>query len=127
MGRLDRFGPLLHGETVTVLTRAVTYDEHMEAVETWEREDVDNVLVAPGSTASVEDTARPYGTKAVFTLGFPRTYGKPLRGCRIIVRCPSGEDETGHTYSVVGDPQPNNADNCPTAWWYTAEVERVDG
>lgn len=127
MGRLDRFGPLLHGERVTVLTRTVTYDEHMEAVETWEREDVDNVLVAPGSTASVEDTARPYGTRAVFTLGFQKAFSKRLRGCRVIVRCPEDGDEGEHTYSVIGDPQPNNADNCPTAWWYTAEVERIDG
>lgn len=127
MSRLSGLPSILKGETVTVLRRTVEYDDHNEPVETFEREDVDNVLVAPGSTASVEDTARPYGTKAVFTLGFPRTYSKPLRGCRIIVRCPNSEDETDHTYSVVGDPQPNNADNCPTAWWYTAEVERVDG
>lgn len=127
MGRLDKFGPLLHGETVTVLRRTVEYDDHNEPVETFEREDVDNVLVAPGSTASVEDTARPYGTRAVFTLGFPKTFSKRLRGCRVIVRCPEDGDEGEHTYSVIGDPQPNNAGNCPTAWWYTAEVERIDG
>ena len=125
--KMPELPQLLSGETVAVLTQSVAYDEHMEAVEKWEREDVDNVLVAPGSTASVEDTARPYGTRAVFTLGFPKTFSKRLRGCRVIVRCPDGGDENEHTYSVIGDPQPNNAENCPTQWWYTAEVEAVDG
>lgn len=117
--RLGNLPSLLHGETVAVLTPSYGYDEHMEQVETWEREEVANVLVAPGSTSDIDDSARPYGTRAVFTLGFPKTFSKPLRGCRVEVR--------GEVYSVIGDPQPNNADNCPTAWWYTAEVEAIDG
>lgn len=125
--RLSNLPSLLHGERVTVLTRTVTYDDHHEAVETWQREDVEDVLVAPGSTADVEDATRPYGTRAVFTLGFPKTFSKRLRGCRVIVRCPEGGDESEHTYAVIGDPQPNTMANCPTKWWYTAEVEDVDG
>lgn len=125
--RLGNLPSLLHGEAVTVLTPSVTYDEHMEEVETWEREEVQNVLVAPGSTSDVEESARPDGTRAVFTLGFPKTFCKSLRGCRVIIRCPEGGDEEEHTYSIIGDPQPNSAANCPTAWWYTAEVEAVDG
>lgn len=117
--RLGNLPSLLHGEAVTVLTPSVAYDEHMEEVETWEREEVQNVLVAPGSTSDVEESARPDGTRAVFTLGFPKTFSKSLRGCRVEVR--------GTAYSVIGDPQPNSAANCPTAWWYTAEVEAVDG
>lgn len=119
MSRLGSLPSLLSGEAVAVLTPSVTYDEHMEVVETWVREEVQNVLVAPGSTADVEDSTRPHGTRAVFTLGFPKTFSKSLRGCRVEVR--------GSTYSVIGDPQPNSAANCPTAWWYTAEVEAVDG
>lgn len=127
MGRLDGLPSLLHGETVTVLTPSIGYDEHGDEVATWDREVVDNVLVAPGSTADVEDSTRPHGTRAVFTLGFPKGFDKRLRGCRVVVRCPAGVDEAKHTYSVIGDPQPNTLENCPTQWWYTAEVEDVDG
>lgn len=116
--RMPNF-PLFTGETVTVLTPTTTYDEHMEEVTTWERETVEDVLVAPGSTSDVEDSVRPYGTRAVFTLGFPKTFSASLRGCHVVVR--------GTEYAVIGDPQPNNMDNCPTPWWYTAEVEDVDG
>lgn len=119
--------PLFTGEQVTVLTPKVTYDEHMEEVTTWERETVGDVLVAPGSTSDVEDSVRPYGTRASFTLGFPKTFSKPLRGCRIVIRPVDGEDEALHTYSVIGAPHPNTMANCPTPWWYTAEVEAVDG
>ena len=118
---------MLHGEPVTVLTPSTAYDEHGDEVTTWEREGVENVLVAPGSTADVEDSTRPHGTRAVFTLGFPKGFDKRLRGCRVVVRCPDGGDEKDHTYSVIGDPHPNTLANCPTQWWYTAEVEDVDG
>lgn len=119
MGRLDGLPSLLHGENVTVLTPSTGYDEHGDEVMAWEREGVENVLVAPGSTADVEDSTRPHGTRAVFTLGFPKGFDKRLRGCRVVVR--------GREYAVIGDPQPNTLANCPTAWWYTAEVEDVDG
>lgn len=126
MPRIPAIG-LLRGETVTVLTPEHGYDEHMEDVLTWEREDVENVLVAPGSTSDVDDVARPHGTRSVFTLGFPKTFSRRLRGCRVVVRPVEGEDEARHTYAVIGDPHPNAMANCPTPWWYTAEVEAVDG
>ena len=110
---------LISGETVTVRTPSVSYDEHMEAVETWEEQEVDDVVVAPGSTSDVTDTTRPWGTRAAYTLGFPKTFSSSLRGCRVVVR--------GIEYAVIGDPQPNAMGNCPTAWWYTAQVEAVDG
>ena len=119
--------PLLRGERVAVLRPSTAYDEHMEALVGWDREEVDNVLVAPGSAADVTATARPDGTRAAFTLGFPKPFDRPLRGCRVVVRCPAGGDEAEHTYAVIGDPQPNCAANCPTQWWYTAEVEAVHG
>lgn len=110
---------LLTGETVTVLTPTYGYDEGMEETVTWSSQTVDNVLVAPGSTSDVIDSTRPYGTRASFSLGFPKSFSAPLRGCRVEVR--------GFTYLVIGDPKPNNEQNCPTQWWYTAEVEVVDG
>lgn len=120
MSRLSRLPSLLSGETVTVLTPSYDYDEEAgEEVPTWSERTVVNVLVAPGSTSDVDEEARPHGTRSVFTLGFPRAFSAPLRGCRVVVR--------GTAYAVIGDPQPNEAANCPTAWWYTAEVEAVDG
>lgn len=110
---------LIQGETVTVMMPTYGFDEHMEETETWADQTVENVVVAPGSTADVEDSTRPYGTRAAYTLGFPKTFSAPLRGCRIVVR--------GEEFAVIGDPHPNAMENCPTAWHYTAEVEAVDG
>lgn len=86
---------------------------------TWEDATVQNVVVTPGSTSDVLDSTRPDGTRVAFTLGFPKTFTAPLRGCRVLVR--------GIECAVVGDPQPYTAANVPGAWNYTAEVERVDG
>ena len=110
---------LLSGETVTLLTPTDGHDEHMDEVRAWVREDVADVLVAPGSTSDVLDSSRPDGTRVAYTLGFPKTFSASLRGCHVIVR--------GVEHAVIGDPQPNNAANCPTPWWYTAEVEAVHG
>ncbi|OUN47316.1 hypothetical protein B5G20_04950 [Collinsella sp. An7] len=119
MVRLDHLPQLLTGETVTVLTPTVSYDAHGDRSVAWADTEVGNVLVAPSSTADVEDTTRPDGTRASFTLGFPKTFTASLRGCHVIVR--------GVECAVVGDPQPYTAANVPGAWNYTAEVERVNG
>lgn len=118
---------LIAGESVTVRTPTVGYDEHMEEVVTWDEAIVSNVVVTPGATSDVLDGTRPDGTRVAFTLGFPKTFSKPLRGCRVVVRPVDGEDEALHTYSVIGDPQPYTLENVPGPWNYTAEVERVDG
>ncbi len=110
---------LIAGEAVTVRTPSVGYDEHMEEVVTWDEAVVQNVVVTPGATSDVTDSTRPAGTRVAFTLGFPKSYASPLRGCHVLVR--------GIECAVVGDPQPYTADNVPGAWNYTAEVERVDG
>ena len=115
---LPDFG-LIAGETVTVRTPAVSYDEHMEEVVEWREATVQNVVVTPGATSDVLDGTRPDGTRVAFTLGFPKSYTAPLRGCRVLVR--------GIECAVIGDPQPYTAENVPGAWNYTAEVERVDG
>lgn len=119
MVRLDHLPQLLTGETVTVLTPTVSYDAHGDRSVAWAGTEVENVLVAPGSTADVEDATRPDGTRASFTLGFPKTFTAPLRGCRVIVR--------GVVCAVVGDPQPNAMGNCPTQWYLTATAEAVHG
>ena len=110
---------LIAGEAVTVRTPTISYDEHMEEVETWEETTVPNVVVTPGSTSNVVESARPDGTRVEFTLGFPKSFTAPLRGCRVLVR--------GIECAVIGDPQPYTAANVPGPWSYTAEVERVDG
>lgn len=123
---LPDFG-LIAWESVTVLTPSIGYDEHMEEVVTWDEATVGNVVVTPGATSDVLDSTRPDGTRVAFTLGFPKTFGKRLRGCRVVVRCPAVGEEAEHTYAVIGDPQPYTAENVPGAWNYTVEVERVDG
>ena len=115
---LPDFGTI-SGEAVTVRTPTIGYDEHMEEVATWEDATVANVVVTPGATSDVLDSTRPDGTRVAFTLGFPKTFAEPLRGCRVIVR--------GIECAVIGDPQSYTAGNVPGAWNYTAEVERVDG
>ena len=110
---------LIAGESVTVRTPTVSYDEHMEEVVTWDEATVANVVVTPGATSDVLDGTRPDGTRVAFTLGFPKTFTASLRGCHVLVR--------GIECAVIGDPQPYTADNTPGPWNYTAEVERVDG
>ena len=110
---------LIAGETVTVRTPTIGYDEHMEEVPSWSARPVENVVVTPGATSDVLDSTRPDGTRIAFTLGFPKSFTAPLRGCRVLVR--------GIECAVIGDPQPYTAENVPGAWNYTAEVERVDG
>lgn len=114
---------LISGEEVTVLTPSTTYDGHMDEVTTWDEQVVENVVVAPMSTVAsnvdVDDTTRPHATQVELSLGFPKTFSAPLRGCRVRVR--------GREYAVIGDPQPNSLANCPTPWWYTASVKVCDG
>lgn len=110
---------LIEGEAVTVLTPAVTFDEHMDEVTEWASETVEDVLVAPSSTSDADGTARPHATSVTLRLGFPKTFSASLRGCHVVVR--------GQEFAVIGDPKPNTLASCPTPWWYTADVEACDG
>lgn len=110
---------LIAGEAVTVRTPTTSYDEHMEEVATWVEATVGNVVVHPGATSDVLESTRPCGTRVAFTLGFPKSFTAPLRGCRVIVR--------GVECAVIGDPRPLAAANVPGPWNRTAEVARVDG
>lgn len=110
---------LIQGEAVTVIRPTAARDELGEPTsETEQREEVQNVVVAPGSTADL-DASRPEGVTVAFTLCFPKTYAGDLRGCRVSVR--------GREYLVVGDPQRYTPENTPGDWNLTAEVTRTDG
>lgn len=106
-------------ENVTVVRRTVERDElGDEVAATVAREEVSGVLVAPGSTEDL-DASRPEGVTVAFTLHFPKTYRKSLRGCLAEVR--------GGTYAVVGDPQAYTPENTPGDWNRAVEVTRTDG
>ena len=112
---------LLSGEDVEVFKPSYSHNEAGDESVSWPESGivVGDVLVSPADASSVEDSNRPHGTRAAMRLAFPKGFGSSLRGCRVKVR--------GRTFEVVGDPRPNQAQNCPTRWWYTAEVEAVDG
>lgn len=110
---------LIAGEAVTVRTPTTGYDEHMEEVTTWEDMAVGNVVVHPGATSDVLEGTRPDGARVAFTLGFPKGFYGPLRGCRVVVR--------GVECAVIGDPHPLTGANVPGPWNYTAEVATVRG
>lgn len=110
---------LIQEETVVVVSLETEYDELGEPVSVKEtREMVENVVVAPGATADLDET-RPEGVSVAFTLCFPKTYSGDLRGRSVEVR--------GIEYKVIGDPQRYTAENTPGDWNLTVEVTRVDG
>lgn len=110
---------LIRGEPVTVVRPSAARDDLGEPVYGEpERTEVADVLVTPGATSDMAAT-RPNGVVVALTLGFPKTYQEPLRGCSIEVR--------GRAYEVVGDPQPLTPGNVPGPYNYTVEVTRTDG
>lgn len=83
--------------------------------------DVDDVLIAPGSTELL-DASRPEGVSVAYTLHFPKTYTDSLEGCTVELPAPwTGE------YRVIGDPQPYMDENTPTRWNRPVEVEAAHG
>lgn len=109
----------MRGERVSVLSPVRTLGDDREPSVEWSEAAVDDVLVAPGATSGSPSGNRPGPTEAALTLAFPKTFSGSLRGCRVRVR--------GELFDVVGDPRPNQAWNCPTRWWLTAEVRRALG
>lgn len=110
---------LIRGEPATVVRPSAAYDDLGEPVDGEpERTEVADVLVTPGATSNM-DASRPNGVVVEFTLGFPKTFQEPLRGCSVEVR--------GVLYEVVGDPQPLTPENVPGPYNYTVEVTRADG
>lgn len=109
----------MRGERVDVLYPLRTVGEDREPSVEWASRPVDDVLVAPGPTSGEPGGNRPGPTTATLTLAFPKKFKGSLRGCRVVVR--------GEEFDVVGDPRPNQEQNCPTRWWLTAEVRRALG
>lgn len=90
-------------------------------VERWEREDVENALVAPRDAGADADLGpeRPHGTTRAVTVHLPASVSGSLRGCRVEAR--------GRLWAVVGDPEPYTQANCPLPWVRAVEAEAVDG
>lgn len=110
---------LLRGQDVEVIHKVEGEPDELGAPTVTERhETVRNVLVCPGATADAVESMRPDGAVVAYTVAFPKPYDADLHGAEVEIR--------GRRYRVIGDPQPCR-ENCPTAWWMRAEVERHDG
>ena len=113
--------PHIQGETVTVITptQTGTRPGNIPIYEDRE-EDVDNVLVAPGTLADVNGSIRPEGTKIAWQLHFPKTFTASLRGASVKVRGMKAAP-------VIGDPQPYTNANTPGDWNRPVLLELVEG
>jgi hypothetical protein len=110
---------VLTGEAVTVQRSAqVGVNSRNEPVFEWEDETVDDVLVTPGPRDDIDDSTRPTGVRVEWSLIWPKTYTKPLAGCRVIVR-------GGAPLNIIGDP--HAFANAPTRWNRPSEAGRTDG
>lgn len=106
------------GGDVTVLRPRETGRDPMNcAVVEWVPERVGGCLWSFGTADA--SPGRPNGARNTVSVHFPKTYSKPLRGCRIEV--------AGHTFEVAGDPMPLMGANCPTPWHMCAEGVEVVG
>lgn len=99
-------------------------DGHGNEVKNEVLERVSDVLVHPVSgTKDVTDReAEQSGSEIHINLAFPKTYNKPMRGCRVVIPCLHQSRE----WVVVGDPHPI-PHNCPTRWNYLVEAVFNDG
>lgn len=112
---------MIQGETVQISRPTIAYtDAYGEANMEWHlAENVENVLVAPGSTADLEPGMHPDGDTTLLALHFPKSFTEDLRGTRVFVR--------GKTWEVIGDPQPYTDQNVPGAWNRPVTVRLVEG
>lgn len=116
---MSRF--LIKGETVVVYRREQTgVDPGNNPIYDWAETTVEDVLVAPGPRADVDDSNRPDGVEVSWNLHFPKTWTDSLRGAEVSVR-------GGPRSPVVGDPQGYTVPNTPGRWNRPVELERVDG
>lgn len=114
---------MLNGKTITLLTPTVTYDEDHDRVTTYTSTTIDNVLIAPHATSDVTSDTHVDGINVDYQLAFPKTWTyQTLKGC--LIQLPAPWNYKG---KVVGDPIPNDVDNCPTQWYLTVELEAYDG
>lgn len=112
---------MFRGELVTIKTPTITYDEYKDEIETFEDTELDNVLFGKPTTEQVGETMRLYGVEISYVLGIPKAYTASLRGCRVY------RPRDGHTYRIMGDPQPLPLELCPTPWNREVMAVIVDG
>lgn len=116
---------MFSGETVTLYTPTVTYDENKDEVFTYTPQTVENVLFGKPSTEQVDEAMRLYSVEAQYVLGIPKTFTESLRGC-YVTRARDGSS-TPPKYWIAGDPQPLPPEICPTPWNREALAGWVDG
>lgn len=112
---------LFKGESVTLRTPTIGYDENKDEVTTWTETQIDNVLFGRPSTEQIEEVMRLYSVEVSYTLGVPKAYTASLRGCEVF------RPRDGKTYRIVGDPMPLPPELCPTPWNREAQAVIVDG
>lgn len=111
---------LLGTVSVTVLrTIENGTDEYGNPVASIERENVDGVLPEPGGTASMTETDREHGVTVDMVFHWPKSYGKPLKGCAV--------EHDGRAYRVIGDPRPYIDANTPGPFDMTVNTTRGEG
>ena len=78
-------------------------DSHGNAIYSDDIETVDDVLINKPSTDDMRDSAAlTNGVEASYSLAFPVTYTKSLRGCSVVMPCIDAEKR----WRVIGDPRP---------------------
>ena len=112
---------MIRGETVTIYTPAVTYDENKDEVAEYTPATVENVLFGMPTTEQIDEAMRLYSVRAQYTLGIPKAYTASLRGCKVF------RPRDGETYVIAGDPHPLPNEICPTSWNREAIAGWVDG
>ena len=112
---------MLKGETVTIYTPTITYDENKDEVTTWAETELDNVLFGRPSTEQVDEIMRLYSVEISYALGIPKTFTGSLRGCKV------RRLRDGQVFSIMGNPQPLPTELCPTPWNREALAVIVDG
>lgn len=110
---------LLPGEPVEVLRPARTVDDHGDERTEWVPDGEPECLVKPSSTSDERETDRPHGVMDAVRVSFPKTYSKPLRGCRVRIG--------GRVYAIRGDPTRYRPDLVPGPYDRAAEAVRCDG
>lgn len=98
-------------------------DTHGNPVYKTTEEVVDNVLVNKPTTEDLLDSGSiANGYVLTFSLAFPKTWNKPLRGCRLLIPYVDPSRE----FYVIGDPRPI-PHSCPTQWNYKVLVGVANG
>ena len=112
---------LLEGIDVVVVRHVPTgeVDAMGEPITEDTREVVHDVLVAPRSSADVDDPKRPNGDDIAIKAHFPKGYSSSLAGCDI--------EFWGMRYRVQGDPMGYIPELTPGRWNRPVTARKVQG